>query len=220
MKVSNTEVKFSQSSLFLPAVIIFYSISAHGLSFEGLMKAAITIAILFFIIIFHEFAHVKASEWLGFGGNSKITIWGLGGLAEIPGFPLYKPQDELLVSAAGPVSNFLMAGTVLLLGFLFGKPTGYLGYSYDLLVTYNLFIGLFNLLPAFPMDGGRIVRAVLSMFMMPFKATEISVYIAKAMAILLFGVAIYLKMPILFLITIFIWFTSSAELKNKKDNML
>ncbi|MBN9420726.1 hypothetical protein ABS71_09625 [bacterium SCN 62-11] len=121
------------------------------LALTALTGSAITLLMLFTIVVLHELGHALAARHYGIPTQA-ITLYPIGGVARMQA-GRFTPNQEIAVAAAGPAVNFALAGASLLL------PATPLS---SLFLAYNLGLGLFNLLPAFPMDGGRILRAFLS----------------------------------------------------------
>ena len=139
-----------------------------GLSFAALLSAS---------IVLHELGHSKTAEAFGYGTRD-ITLSVLGGCASLDAIP-EKPSEELTVAAAGPAVSFMLS----LVGAVIWQTTGN-STAADLLVM-NLMLGCFNLLPGFPMDGGRVLRAALSSFMPRTKATFAAMCVGRVFAVLL-----------------------------------
>ncbi|MBK7641577.1 MAG: site-2 protease family protein [Planctomycetes bacterium] len=163
-------------------------------------------AILFGCVLLHELGHSLVA--LAFGIRVvDITLWPLGGMARMSRIP-ESTLIEGLIALAGPAVNFLLAGLGHLAGGVWGGPFAFV----------NLLMGLFNLLPAFPMDGGRLLRALLGSNGRWLLATERAVRIGRWFAVLLcvagvtgFGpwLAPNLALP---LVGIFVWYSGSQEL--------
>lgn len=115
---------------------------------------------LFASIIFHEMAHALVARWFGIRTNA-ITLFVFGGVAELEDEPR-TPGSEFLIAVAGPISSYILAGALYLL--LIGFDAALTEESYTLLsylMVINLMLATFNLIPAFPLDGGRMLRALL-----------------------------------------------------------
>lgn len=170
--------------------------------------------LLFLCVALHEFGHVLTARRFGVL-TPDVTLLPIGGIARIDRIP-EKPVQELLIALAGPLVNFGIAGLlVLLIGALpdpvammrQDKPPGLL----ELLALANLSLGLFNLIPAFPMDGGRALRALLSVRMGYVRATRVAAVTGQIFAVL-FGVAgLMMGHFILVLIAIFIYLAAGTE---------
>ena len=132
----------------------------------------------------HELAHALTARAFGYRTRD-ITLSLLGGCASMIALPR-KASQEFLVALAGPLMSFALAGAVLLLDFL-GIPVrnrwlwGVLNYAFWI----NVMLGAFNLLPGFPMDGGRIFRSALRLFTTRAKATLVAMWVGRGFAALL-----------------------------------
>ena len=178
--------------------------------------------ILFTFVIMHELGHAIAARKYG-TKTLDIIISPIGGIARLQDMPS-KPNQELVVALAGPMVNLLLAFIFMcvLLPFstellpesqrinLISAPLDYLRY----LLLINISLVIFNLIPAFPMDGGRVFRALLSMKYNRIKATYIATTFAKGFAILFLIIGIYLSHVILIVIGGFVLFTSGVEYSN------
>ena len=153
----------------------------------GLALDLLLILLLFTCIVLHELGHSLTARRYGIG-VSRILLLPIGGMAEFDSIPR-QPRRELLISLAGPAVNFGIALPLLL--FLpwpkdWGGDSMELSASSlgDLLLRINLIMGGFNLLPVFPMDGGRILRALLATRCSYLKATFWAATVAKVLAVL------------------------------------
>ncbi|MFO0888978.1 MAG: site-2 protease family protein [Isosphaeraceae bacterium] len=169
---------------------------------------------LFGCVVLHELGHALMARRFGIE-TVNITLYPIGGVARLTRMPR-APGAELLIALAGPAVNFAIAAALIGLGFAgladFGTESGLGGFLGGLLVV-NLMLGLFNLIPAFPMDGGRILRAVLSGWLGRGRATSVAATIGRTLA-LLFG--IYSLLPWQFnllhvALAVFIYFAASME---------
>ncbi len=170
-------------------ILVGYLILVNGNPFTGLLIAAV----LLVSIVAHEFAHSFVA--MAYGGKVRdITLQMMGGCAAITKMPV-KPYQELIMALAGPVCSLLIA----LIAYLLLEPLAsektvlYQGHPVQILqapmaviyfCTINVMLGLFNLIPAFPMDGGRVLRAALQMRgQSKVHATWIASRIARGIAI-------------------------------------
>ena len=140
---------------------------------------------VFFCVLLHEFGHVLAARSFGIH-TPDITLLPIGGLARLERMPR-KPTHELVVALAGPAVNVLIAGVLFL--FLGGFPKPSMEFGLDTprqllegILLANLYLVAFNLIPAFPMDGGRVLRALLATRLSYARATQIAAGIGQAIA--------------------------------------
>jgi Zn-dependent protease len=169
---------------------------------------------VFGCVVLHELGHALAARRFGIATRD-ITLYPIGGVARLERMPR-APGAELLIALAGPAVNFVIAATLAALGALFAGDLGIASaglfgkFSSDV-ITANIFLALFNLLPAFPMDGGRVLRALLSGSMGRARATAVAARIGRAMAVI-FGVAGLLTGQLLLaLVAVFVYLVSRAE---------
>jgi len=165
---------------------------------------------LFASVLIHELAHTVYALRRG-GAVRSITLMMVGGVSELTEAPP-RPRDEALMAAVGPLTSILLA-------VLFGVATWLLQevrsfniqFACFYMAALNLFLGVFNLLPAFPMDGGRIVRASLTGRLGPVRATRVASLLGRGFAIL-FGIwAVVSFNPFLIVIAFFIFMGAQGE---------
>jgi Zn-dependent protease len=173
-------------------------------------------ATIFGCVLLHEFGHALAARRFGIATRD-ITLLPIGGLARLERMP-DKPLQELWVAIAGPLVNVaIAAGLTLFLLATGGWGSGDLldvagGSFLHRLIFVNLVLVIFNLIPAFPMDGGRVLRAILALSLNYTMATQIAATIGQALA-LLFGLAgiLILQNPMLLFIALFVWIGAGQE---------
>ncbi|MEE3328042.1 MAG: site-2 protease family protein [Myxococcota bacterium] len=179
----------------------------------------ITLGSIFACVALHEYGHALAARHYGIG-TLEITLLPIGGVARLERLP-EDPKQELWIALAGPATNYALAAILLVLHLLSGGSLASL-FSFGLfegsllatLLQVNLIMGLFNLLPALPMDGGRVLRALLSLRMPALKATGIATSLARMLAA---GMVIYGLLRgglMLAIIGGFVWFTARSEYQN------
>jgi len=186
---------------------------------EGLgsaIFASFLVCSVFGFVVLHELGHSATA--LHFGIPVKdITLLPMGGLARRGALP-QEPWQEFLIAAAGPAVNFCFAVLFLVLV----TPAGLIGFysSFSLapaqfpcyLLAINVGLLLFNLVPAFPMDGGRILRALLAVRMGYLRSTRIATRIGKVLCFFFFLYGLFNGNFVLCLIAIFVYFGASMEL--------
>jgi stage IV sporulation protein FB len=166
------------------------------------------ISLLFSIVVLHELGHALAARRFGIATRD-ITLYPIGGIARLDYLP-QKPWQEISVAIAGPAVNFVLAGIMYVLSPLAAGTVG--GMLMSRFIAINLGLGLFNLIPAFPMDGGRIFRALLTLKQGYLNATKTAASTGKVVAVLLGSTGLFLN-PMLIFIAVFIWIAGSSELR-------
>lgn len=178
----------------------FVALTAGGLG--GVFLTLLT----FGSVVLHELGHALVARRLGVR-IAGIDLHFLGGAALMVD-PPRSARDEIAIAAAGPAVSLALAGLGFGLGNLLGAPLiVHLGWV-------NLILGLFNLVPALPMDGGRILRAVLARRMSFANATEAAVKVSRVFAVLFGVVAIAFGQLQLAFIGVLVWLMGSAERRN------
>jgi Zn-dependent protease/CBS domain-containing protein len=169
---------------------------------------------LFVCVVLHEFGHVIAARRYGIA-TSDVTLLPIGGVASLERMP-EKPSQEIVVALAGPAVNLVVAVVlVLLLGARFDlTQMAQLEQAQTTMVgriaAANVMLFAFNLIPAFPMDGGRVLRALLAVGLGYTRATRVAATIGQGLAIV-FAFLGLLGNPLLVLIAVFIFLAASGE---------
>jgi Zn-dependent protease len=190
---------------------------------QGFLGGVVFLLLLFGCVVLHELGHAAMARRFGVR-TREIVLYPIGGVARLEEMPSGKA--ELLIALAGPAVNFLLAAPLAVL--LWMQADGSAGRLLEIareaplllqLLSVNLVLGLFNLLPAFPMDGGRVLRAALSLAIGEERATSIAATIGQGLAILL---AIYSVVstpfkPFPLLIAIFVFLGAGQEVAFQRN---
>jgi Zn-dependent protease/predicted transcriptional regulator len=198
--------------LVLGWVLVSYWMA--GKSMDAMLAGMAFILALFACVVFHEMGHAIAARKFGIQTRD-ITLLPIGGLARLERLP-EEPRQELWVALAGPAVNLAIA--TLLFGWLTlthqWEPFSRLGIAagpfVERLLMANVWLMLFNLIPAFPMDGGRVLRALLASRMTYPKATQVAASVGQALAFT-FGFVGLFTTPMLLFIGLFVWIGASQE---------
>jgi len=180
---------------------------------------------LFTCVVLHELGHALAARFFGIGTES-ITLYPIGGVARLQRMS-EKPSEEICIALAGPAVNLVLAALLapaallalwsgaLQPGELFSPERGVVVVLEQLLFllwSANVFMMLFNLLPCFPMDGGRVLRALLTLGVGRLRATEMSVRVGLVMAILIACLSPLLMSPMPLVLAVFVFLVGQVEL--------
>jgi Zn-dependent protease len=155
---------------------------------QGGLLAMLLVSAVFGCVLLHELGHALTARRFGIG-TADITLYPIGGVARLNRMPR-KPGPELLIALAGPAVNLAIAAALLValrlvdvLGvFRDGRFEVLVPGILGIMVTYNLLLAGFNLIPAFPMDGGRVLRAILSNWLGRLRATEVAARLGRWLA--------------------------------------
>ncbi|HJV23570.1 MAG TPA: site-2 protease family protein [Holophagaceae bacterium] len=209
--LSGVEIRIHATFLLLLAWVGGLSYSKDR-SLEAAVVAVAFILCVFATVVLHEMGHALTARRFGVR-TLGITLLPIGGVAQLDHIP-ERPREELLVALAGPAVNLVLA-LMLFLGVAGGPldlqgPLPNLRAFLGRLALVNAGLALFNLLPAFPMDGGRALRAILSIRMGRPRATRFAAHLGQAMALLFAGLGL-LGNPFLVFIGLFVWLSAEEE---------
>ena len=211
-RVGETEVRLHPTFFLLLAVIGIAQGVAGGL--EAALRGVALVSLIFLCVVLHEFGHVLAARRYGIR-TPDVTLWPFGGVASLERMP-EKPLHEIVIALAGPAVNVVIAFIlVVLLGARFepGQVVTVEQVQSSLLAQLaaaNVALVVFNLIPAFPMDGGRVLRALLALNMGHRRATEVAASIGQGLAVVM-GLLGLFGNPMLVLVAIFIFLAASGE---------
>ncbi|HZR05267.1 MAG TPA: site-2 protease family protein [Candidatus Udaeobacter sp.] len=208
-RVAGIQLRIHITFLLLIAWLAFGYYSQGGSAVAA--SRVIFVLILFLCVVLHEFGHAFAAK--AFGINTPdITLLPIGGVARLERMP-EEPVQELIIAVAGPLVNvvialglFVAAGSQALLNPSAVEGGGLVAQ----LLTINIMLVLFNLLPAFPMDGGRVLRALLATRMSYARATQVAANVGQGFAFV-FGFIGLLWNPFLLFIALFVYIGASQE---------
>jgi Zn-dependent protease len=197
---------------FLVLMLLIYLVAFFKITPSINLLTAVLITLVFATVVIHELCHSYIAKRYGVKID-RIVLLPIGGLSEMEEIPK-DPAQELRIAFAGPVSNLVIALVCYIVLIIFGSLLSIVvsGALYYFIII-NLLLGLFNLLPAFPMDGGRILRAFLAERMSFIKATKLAASIGKQFAIIMAVVGVFFNF-LLILIAIFVYVGADAEYKS------
>jgi Zn-dependent protease/CBS domain-containing protein len=198
-------------------ILLAWVAASHVMAGHGLAMAASGVAFVvavFAIIVLHELGHALTARRFGIATRD-ITLLPIGGVARLERMPS-KPSHQFLVAIAGPAVNVVLALLLLLTLVAMGafEDIGHMtmvgGPFLAKLMWTNVALAVFNFIPAFPMDGGRVLRALLAMRMSYVRATDLAASIGQGVA-LLFGLVGLFVNPFLVFIALFVWIGAQGE---------
>lgn len=212
-RVAGIELRV-HTTFFLLLAFVAWSYGSVG-GTPAAIAGVVFILLLFLCVLLHEFGHAFAARAYGIR-TPDITLLPIGGVARLERMP-DNPIQELVVAIAGPAVNVVIAlGLWLAIGrpstlddlAMFERPGAGLAAQ---LLRVNVLLIAFNMIPAFPMDGGRVLRALLAMRMKHTRATVIAARVGQGMAVL-FGIAGFFGNPFLIFIAVFVFMGAQQEL--------
>ena len=210
--IAGTAIRLHVTFLLFLVWIFFASYSSGGA--EAAWTSLAFMILLFACVVAHEFGHIFMARRFGVA-TPTVTLLPIGGVAQLERIP-EKPWEEFLVAVAGPAVNVAIAAVlVLVLGAsldtanLAGMDKSTVS-MIDRLAVVNVFLVLFNMIPAFPMDGGRVLRAALASRLGHVRATEIAATIGQFVAFVLGFLGLFGN-PLLIFIAIFVYLAAASE---------
>lgn len=230
MKNSLSVGKFAGIQLYIhwtfPLIILWivFSNARSGLNTEQIMWSVLFVLTLFVCVTLHEFGHALAARRFHIE-TKDITLLPIGGVARLEKMP-EKPVQELIVALAGPAVNVMIFG-ILFIGLRMADV------PFDLealsnvtadnflmnLALLNIWLAIFNMIPAFPMDGGRVLRALLAIWLPRTTATQIAGKVGQVFAIG-FVILGFFGNPFLIFIGIFIFLAAMTETEQVKTQSI
>lgn len=220
MKWSWKIASFSNIDVFIHATFLLI-IGWVGLSYwqqtrtlEGTLEGILFTLVLFGCVVLHEFGHALTARRYGIKTRD-ITLYPIGGVARLERMP-DKPIQEFWVALTGPAVNVFIAVLLFVWLILSDTLAPLSGLSMtggpfiERLLLVNITLVVFNMIPAFPMDGGRVLRALLAMRLEYTRATQLAATIGQGMAFLLGFIGLFTN-PFLVFIALFVWIGAAQE---------
>ena len=199
-KIFNIQIKVS--CLFFPILVFSMFFNCH----EQLL-------VFIVVILIHELAHCYVSAYYNIG-ISEIKFFIFGGVAEFQEHIEENSKQEIIIASAGPITNFILVFITFLVIEKFHIEKGYI---VQLFLTANMIVGLFNLMPVLPLDGGRIVRGIVGNYLGIKRATYLIVGLGYCICILLFVFGIYVSLAynieyiFISFLSVYIFFSNKKE---------
>ena len=211
--VAGIDVYLHGTFLLLIAFVAFSDLVA-GQGAVAMVRGTGLILAVFTMVVLHEFGHALMARRFGVRTRD-ITLLPIGGVARLEKMP-EQPGQQLLVALAGPAVNLGIALVLFGLVLLRDVPVGFEGVRHATgplltqLMWINVSLAAFNLLPGYPMDGGRVLRALLAMRMAPEQATQTAARVGQGVAVI-FGLVGLFVSPFLMVIAVIVWLGAQAE---------
>jgi Zn-dependent protease/CBS domain-containing protein len=213
-RIAGIDLRLHGTFLLLLAWSALASYRASG-TVDGTVRGVLFTLALFLSVVLHELGHALAGRRAGVSTRD-ITLLPIGGVAHLEEIPA-EPRKELQVALAGPAVTLaiivVLYGGLRLLGVTVTAAPVALASRSDFLSQLfwaNVSLFVFNLLPAFPMDGGRVFRAMLALRMDRVRATAIAATVGKAFALLFGAIGLFYN-PLLVVIALFVWLAAAGE---------
>ncbi len=226
-RFSGIDVRVHWTFFLLLAFFVFVGYQTSG-SLAGALTPTAVIVALFICVVLHEFGHSLVAQRLGIGIHS-ITLLPIGGVSNLESLP-ERPADEVKITLAGPLVNVVLAPIFFGVGLLLGAGpripadlftgVGSVGQFFFYLGYLNVVLAVFNLIPAFPLDGGRLLRGALATRVGALRATEIASRVGQLFAIAFFLIGLLGGNFLLALVAVFIYFGATGEAQMVRQRQL
>ena len=197
---------------------------SQGAGFDAIFIEICFVLAMFFCVVLHEFGHALTAQRYGIR-TEDIILLPIGGVARLRNMP-EKPIQELIIAVMGPMVNIIIAvlvfiGLLSLYGFPYFSMDNFQNLDFSnwkgflpLLMISNIMLVVFNMIPAFPMDGGRVLRALLAMGFGRLKATRIASIVGQIICVFLIIIGLYYEAYTLAIIGVFIFLNATQEYKS------
>ena len=211
-KVAGTVVRLHITFVLFLAWIFVSNYASSGAIIAW--TSLLFVVLLFLCVLLHEFGHIFTARAFGVP-TPYVTLLPIGGVAQLERIP-EEPWEEFLIAIAGPAVNVVIAGALIAFAHASPHVSAAMGIDdmqipmVDRLAALNLFLALFNLIPAFPMDGGRVLRAALASRIGFVRATERAASIGQFTAFVLGFIGLFHN-PILVFVAVFVYLAAASE---------
>jgi stage IV sporulation protein FB len=211
-KVAGTVVRLHITFVLFLAWIFVSNYASSGATIAW--NSLLFVVLLFLCVLLHEFGHIFTARAFGVP-TPYVTLLPIGGVAQLERIP-EEPWEEFLIAIAGPAVNVVIAGALIAFAHANPQASAAMGIDdmqipmVDRLAALNLFLALFNLIPAFPMDGGRVLRAALASRIGFVRATERAAAIGQFTAFVLGFIGLFHN-PILVFVAVFVYLAAASE---------
>ncbi len=217
-KLLGVQIKVHWTFFLLLGWVVYIDYS-QGNDINTMMMNIVYVLSIFFCVVLHEMGHIQMARKYGIN-TKKITLLPIGGVASLEKIP-ENPRQELWVALAGPFVNIIIAAIIFpflsdLASYIpediSSENTSFMigDHFWFSLFSVNLLLVVFNMIPAFPMDGGRVFRALLAMKMGRLQATNVASTVGQFAAVFFLIIGLFYN-PILILIAVFIFFGAKGE---------
>jgi stage IV sporulation protein FB len=210
--IAGTQIRIHITFLLFLIWIFVAGLASGGVN--DAINSLVFMVLLFACVLAHEFGHIFTARAFGVA-TPDVTLLPIGGVARLERIP-EKPSEEFLVAIAGPLVNVAIAilliavtSTHLSADHLAAMESPKVS-MVDRLAEVNIFLAVFNMIPAFPMDGGRVLRALLAIRLGHVRATEIAAMIGQWAAFGLGFIGLFYN-PLLIFIAIFVYLAAASE---------
>jgi stage IV sporulation protein FB len=211
-KVAGTVVRLHITFVLFLAWIFVSNYASSGATIAW--SSLLFVVLLFLCVLLHEFGHIFTARAFGVP-TPYVTLLPIGGVAQLERIP-EEPWEEFLIAIAGPAVNVVIAGALIVFAHANLRASAAMSIDdmqipiVDRLAALNLFLALFNLIPAFPMDGGRVLRAALASRIGFVRATERAASIGQITAFVLGFIGLF-QNPILVFVAVFVYLAAASE---------
>ncbi|MGH9433674.1 MAG: site-2 protease family protein [Terriglobia bacterium] len=206
---------FMHSTFLLLILFILFTDLYEGRSVAAALSGIFFVLVIFACVVLHELGHALTARRYGIKTRD-IILLPIGGVARLERMP-EDPKQELVVALAGPAVNVVIAGVLCIILLVAGIHIGFESVRWvngdflENLMVVNLWLVGFNLLPAFPMDGGRVLRALLATRMEYTRATQWAARVGQGMALVFAFFGLVTGDWVLLFIALFVWMGADAE---------